>query len=141
MTVVVDASVAIKWVFSEPNSDLAAALLVSQTLLAPDLLLLECANVVWRRIRTGDISIEEGRVRLAVLKRSPVSRISTASLLPEALDWAIRLDHPVYDCVYLALAIARNAVVVTDDRRFAAAAGRVPESASHVRLLDSPPKP
>lgn len=141
MTVVVDASVAIKWVFSEPNSDLAAGLLVSQTLLAPDLLLLECANIVGRRIRTGDISVEEGRVRLAVLKRSPVSRTSTASLLPEALDWAIRLDHPVYDCVYLALAIARNAVVVTDDRRFATAAGRVPESALHVRLLDAPPKP
>lgn len=56
-----------------------------------------------------------------------------------ALDLATRLDHPVYDCLYLALALDRGAALATADRRFAAAitrAGALPAP----RLL-TPPAP
>jgi predicted nucleic acid-binding protein len=40
----------------------------------------------------------------------------TASLAPRALELALNLDHPVYDCFYLALAEAETAQMVTADR-------------------------
>ena len=46
MTVVVDASVALKWVIEEDGSEAAQALVVRHPLAAPDLLMIECANVL-----------------------------------------------------------------------------------------------
>ena len=51
MTVVVDASVALKWVIQEDGSEAAEALLRQEPLLAPDLLIVECANVLWVKTR------------------------------------------------------------------------------------------
>jgi predicted nucleic acid-binding protein len=60
MTVIVDASVALKWVLEEDGSDHASALLAEQPLAAPDLLVVECANVLWakarRRVLTRDLA-------------------------------------------------------------------------------------
>ena len=49
-----------------------------------------------------------------------------AALVPEALRLSDFLDDPVYDCLYLALAMDVRALVVIADRRFAAAAARDP---------------
>jgi predicted nucleic acid-binding protein len=38
---------------------------------------------------------------------------------------AVQSSHPIYDFLYLALALDRRTHVVTDDRRFAAAAARL----------------
>jgi predicted nucleic acid-binding protein len=46
---VVDASVALKWVIDEDGSEAAGALLLEEPLAAPDLLMVECANVLWTR--------------------------------------------------------------------------------------------
>jgi predicted nucleic acid-binding protein len=63
-------------------------------------------------------------------------RISPAvGLLDEALALGLALAHPVYDCVYLALAIASDARVVTADRRFRLAAQREPGLEDRVVLL------
>ncbi len=61
----------------------------------------------------------------------------TEQLAAEALALALDLDHPVYDCVYLALAIARDLPLVTADRRLIAAAQGRPEIAGHVRALST----
>ena len=53
MTVVVDASVALKWVIEEDGSEAAGALLLEEPLAAPDLLIVECANVLWAKARRG----------------------------------------------------------------------------------------
>lgn len=53
----------------------------------------------------------------------------------QALELARLLDHPVYDCTYLALAIALERPVITADRRFAAAVSRNAEAAPFVQLL------
>jgi len=58
MTIIVDASVALKCVIEEDGSEAAGALLLKEPLAPPDLLMFECANVLWakarRRVLTRD---------------------------------------------------------------------------------------
>ena len=56
-------------------------------------------------------------------------------LAAAALSLASDLDHPVYDCIYLALALERGVLVVTADHRFATAVRKHPFHADRVRLL------
>jgi len=121
--VVLDASVAVKWVLDEPGSDKARAL-SSAVLEAPDFLIVECANILWKKVLVGDLSLEGAMIRLDLLSRAPIALNSTGDLLEPALRLAARLKHPVYDCIYLALAVRREVPLVTADRRFAAAIRR-----------------
>ena len=133
---VVDASVAVKWVVREPDSDAAAALRREQ-LIAPVLWLAEAANVLWRRVRIGDITADEARARLSELTEAPVASFPMEPHLDRALQLASELAHPIYDCLYLALALHHDTHVITADARFAAAVASHPELAGRVRLLGS----
>jgi predicted nucleic acid-binding protein len=116
--VVVDASVAVKWVVAEPGSEAALALRRRHGpagLLAPELLAVECANILWRKARLGELSAREARVAGAVLARAGVALLPVR--LPAALDLALRLGHPAYDCAYLALALERGLPFATADAR------------------------
>jgi predicted nucleic acid-binding protein len=115
--IIVDASVALKWVLDEDDSPLARAL-AQRELSAPDLLWSECANALWRWARTGALPGRIAHQRLAALRRAPVTLTPTGRLLDRALTLAIEIDHPIYDCAYLALALAQGAQVVSADRRF-----------------------
>jgi predicted nucleic acid-binding protein len=132
VTIVIDASVAVKWVLSESGSDAADALL-DQDLMAPVLWLAEAANVLWRRARTGDITAKQANARLIELLKAPVASLPIEPHLERALALAMEIGHPIYDCIYLALALHHDTQVVTADRRFAAAARQ--EFAGRVRLL------
>jgi predicted nucleic acid-binding protein len=134
VTVVVDASVALKWVLDEPESDAADAL-SSEELIAPALWLVEAANALWRRSRRGEISDEEAMERLSELHNAPVTTTSIEDDLLAAAALASTLDHPVYDCVYLALARRENTCVITADKRFHAVVDRSPDFRGLVRLL------
>jgi predicted nucleic acid-binding protein len=116
--VVVDASVAIKWVTDEPGSAEAARLLDRQ-LVAPDLLGIEFANALWRKVRLGEMAPDEARLAARALMRAPVEFVETRPLLDAALALAVEFDHPAYDGVYLAVAEAQSVPLVTADRRFA----------------------
>jgi predicted nucleic acid-binding protein len=135
VSIVVDASVALKWVVEEPGSDAALAIR-SEQLVAPAIWLAEAANALWRHVRLGEASAVEAFARMARLERAPVLSIPIQRYVAAALELATRSDHPVYDCFYLALAIELGAPVVTDDRRFAAAAARI-GFGKQVRLLGS----
>ncbi len=134
MSVVVDASVALKWVLDEPGKDAADALL-DEDLIAPSLWLLEAANVLWQRRRRGELTATQAHARLDELYNAPVATLPIEDYLRAASDLAALLDHPVYDCVYLALAVAEDSYVVTADRRFHAAVERVEALQGRVRLL------
>lgn len=133
MKIVVDASVALKWVLEEPGSE-AALRLRQENLVAPALWLVEAANVLWLRVRIGDVDADEAAARYRELVSAPVTSLPNEPLLPEALQLATKIAHPVYDCLYLALALREDSHVVTADRRFARVAER-PELANRVRLL------
>ena len=134
--VVVDASVAIKWVIEEPGSAAAALLLDGRPLHAPPLLFVEAANAFWVMTRRGAIERAGAADALSQLRQAPFATPPTADLMPQALSLAQTLDHPVYDCVYLALALIREVPVVTADRRFVSAALRDPDVAMLVQPLE-----
>ena len=104
MTIVIDASVALKWVFDEPGTEAALALREEQ-LIAPSLWLAEAANALWHHVRLGEISSEEALARLTVLASAPVASLAFEALVEPALELATELPHPVYDCLYLAPAL------------------------------------
>ncbi len=136
MTIVIDASVAVKWVLRETDSDAADALLDHHDLMAPVLWLAEAANALWRRARIGEITADEANLRLSELLNAPVASVAIEPHLDRALRLATEIGHPVYDCVYLAVALHHQTHVVTADRRFAAAAAQ-PALAGRVRLLSA----
>jgi predicted nucleic acid-binding protein len=118
MTVVVDASVALKWVIPEVLSDRAETLRGrADRLLAPDLLLPEAANALWKKLIRREITAREAAQALDLLMASGLDVRPSGPLLGRALELARRLRHPVYDCVYLALAQGEDATLVTADQR------------------------
>jgi len=137
VSVVVDASVALKWVLDEAGQEAAAALL-DEDLIAPSLWLIEAANVLWRMCRRGEMSADEAKARLAELYNAPVATGPIEDDLPAAANLANTLSHPVYDCLYLAMAIRENTYVVTADRRFYAIVDRALPLQGKVRMLTDP---
>ncbi len=117
---IVDASVAVKWLVTEAYSDTAASLLdPANELVAPELLFAEAANALWSICRRGDISRTDLLEATTSLRVAPIAvPLSMRQLAPSASRLAIELDHPVYDCFYLALAMHEQYPVVTADRRF-----------------------
>ena len=116
MSFVIDASVAIKWVVEEQGTEPALALR-RHNLVAPDLLNAECANILWKKRRLGEFTADEARLAGRLLAASEIELVPTRSLMEAALDIAISLDHPAYDCIYLALAEDRDVPFVTADLR------------------------
>ena len=114
---VVDASVAIKWVVRETDSGFATALLQDHRLAAPELLVAECSNVLWKKARRGEISDEHAVLAAELLEASDVELVPTRHLLARATRLALDLDHAAYDCVYVALALDRGECLVTADTR------------------------
>jgi predicted nucleic acid-binding protein len=133
MKLVVDASVALKWVLSEPGTE-AALSLRDQDLIAPSLWITEAANGLWRSVRLGELALAEAAEFLDELMKAPVTSLPMEPHLQAALALAVEVQHPINDCIYLALAVQQDSHVVTADRRFAAAANR-PALAGRVRLL------
>ncbi len=125
MTLVIDASVACKWFFDEPLSPEARRLATDHvTFVAPDMILAECANAAWRRVRSDEIAPVHARAFLNSLPLWFESLAPAAELHETAFEMAHELGHPVYDCLYLALAERARARVVTADRAFAERVGR-----------------
>jgi predicted nucleic acid-binding protein len=133
MKLVVDASVALKWVLSEPGTEAALALR-SQELMAPALWFAEATNALWRRVRLGEVALAEAAEFLDELIKAPVVALAMEPHLHAALALATELQHPIYDCLYLTVALHHDAYVVTADRRFVAAVAES-EWAERVRLL------
>lgn len=114
---VIDAAVAIKWVVDEPGTEQALELRRQARLVAPDLLVAECANVLWKKVRRGELLRDEALLAARLLQAADIELLPTRSLLEAATRIAIDLQHPAYDCVYLALAVERDCQLVTADQR------------------------
>lgn len=119
MELVVDASVAIKWVVPETDADLAVAIRHNR-MAAPDLLMAECANILWKKFTRSEISSEFVDTAAAILQRADVELVPMRSLLQAAAKLSVAYGHPGYDCMYLALAELRDWPFVTADERLVA---------------------
>lgn len=118
MSWIVDASVAAKWFFPEEGTDRARQLLQrGGDLIAPELILVEVGSVAWKRVLKGETSTDHARSVLRALPQIVSLLVPISSLHERALDLALALEHPIYDCCYLALAEERELPLVTADRR------------------------
>ncbi|MFO1038408.1 MAG: type II toxin-antitoxin system VapC family toxin [Geminicoccaceae bacterium] len=120
MNIVVDASVAAKWLFDEEHTSRARSLLRvwDADMWAPDLLWAELASVVWKRHRRAEIDEATALSSMAEIRLWPIRLVSNAELAADALGWSLVLRHPPYDCIYLALAQRLGARLVTADAKF-----------------------
>ena len=137
MPVVVDASVAAKWLIAEPDSAIAAGLLDrSFDLHAPRLLASEIANMLWRKALQGFLDEYEAVRLAAALLAMPLKWRDDEATCVKALRIAVELGHPAYDCIYLALALRIGAKVVTADKRFVSAVASTPYRPVVIPLWD-----
>nr|WP_294508080.1 type II toxin-antitoxin system VapC family toxin [uncultured Rhodopila sp.] len=121
--IVVDASAVLEVLLRTPSAKTIEARLFvpDQTLHAPHVLDIEVAQVIHRYAANGDLSSERGRAAMVDLADIPLRRYPHAFLLPRI--WTLRNNLTAYDAAYVALADALGAVLLTRDKRLAAAAG------------------
>lgn len=126
--IVVDASVAAKWLLAEADSDIAFDFLDrhQSALTAPDLLAVEVSRalVTATNMQRIDRNAAVSRLQfwLKILDEGQIALHSSIAHLTTASDLAIDLGHPLPDCIYLALAQQLNCPLVTADGKFAARA-------------------
>ena len=122
MNIVVDASVAAKWLFSERDSDRAVTLLLETVggrlkSLAPDILPAEIGNVLAMRVSRGLLQQQQALAEYQRFQQSCPALISNGILADRALRLALRQRHPIYDCLYLALALEAGCELITADEK------------------------
>ena len=125
--IVVDASALLEVLLRTPAADVVEDRLFAagQTLHAPHLLDVEAAQVIRRYAANGEIDAERGRLALDDLADFPLRRYPHDFLLPRI--WSLRNNLTAYDAVYVALAEALDAPLLTRDRRLAASPGHQAE--------------
>ena len=126
---VVDASVAIKLFIEEPLSEQAHGLFGRLAdpspirLYAPDLLYIECANILWKAVTRWGMPAYDAAVALSQLQQLLLDVTSTADLAGEALALAVANHITAYDACYVALARQLGAPLVTADKPLVTAMG------------------
>lgn len=119
---VVDASVVVKWYFPEQFSEhalsiLDRALADETSLVAPDLMLYEVANVLWKSVRGQRLALEEAELALQHLVRSPIRLIEASLVASRALQIGADTGRTTYDASYLAVAEVFDTATLTADER------------------------
>lgn len=119
MIYVVDASVLIKWYVPEIYDREADKILNGgNDLHAPELILPELSNIVWKKIRRGEIAEQKGKSIVAAFAKADIKFHPHKNLINSAFHGAAATGQTVYDWSYLALAVALSCQFVTADERF-----------------------
>lgn len=136
--IVVDASLAVKWLVREPDSDRADRLFDAQAgeLCGPDLLVIEVSRALVAAANARRIAPTAARNALTAwfdrLDGAIILHPCDSRLIDRATTLALDLGHPLADCVYLVLAIDLGVDLVTCDARFHA---RAASQFSMIKLL------
>lgn len=118
MIVIVDANVAVRWSIRDDFSSAADQLLGADVLaFAPDLIIPELANTLWKMERAAQVSAEQVDRALMEIPRGFDRLFDTAAFFERSVAIARTLKHPAYDCFYLALSEMLKAPLVTLDRK------------------------
>jgi predicted nucleic acid-binding protein len=115
---VVDSSVVIKWFVPEVHSDDALRYLDPDLERnAPELLLAEVSNILWKKAGRGELTAAEANKIAEDVEQADVNIHPMRPLFGPGLRFALATGRPAYDCIYLALADSLSTRVVTADRR------------------------
>ena len=116
---VIDANIAAKWYLPEADSQLAEQLFATKAEFhAPNFLAIEFANIYGKHSVAGRTSMDAWHAASSQLKKSILYWHSDDPLLDHALELAVTHKHPIFDCIYLALAVQIDGIVVTADQQF-----------------------
>jgi predicted nucleic acid-binding protein len=83
-TLVIDASVAVKWVIDEDGTSEALTLRKLARLIAPELLAAECVNILWKKVQRDDLSKGEAFLAARLLQAANIDFLPNRSLLEAA---------------------------------------------------------
>lgn len=127
ITLVLDASVAVKWAMPsarEPLTDESLRLLKRHVagevdFIVPDVFWAELGDVLWKGVRQRRWKRDEAESVAADMRARDFTTVSSLVLLPEALKIAFAYDRAVYDCLYAALAVQAKTEMITADERLA----------------------
>ena len=133
--IVVDASIAVKWLIDEGDQERAIAIGKLGDLIAPDIISLEVANALWAKVRAKKISRSHADDLFATLMHWPMTFASSVRLAERARSLSFELDAAIYDCLYWALALEQSAALATADLAFIAKLRRKRVPASRIILL------
>ena len=118
-TVVADASVAVKWYISENFTTEAEKLLDgSYEIHAPELIIPEFGNIIWKKVRHGEITDREALLVISAFQKQNIAFHAHQTLINAAFTGAKISGQTVYDWTYLALAVSLSCEFVTADEKF-----------------------
>ena len=124
-TLVLDASAAVRIVVGPSPEKIIAALDSVDDVIVPTLFAEEVSNALWKYVHEDILASSDAITRVRTALALP-NRIFPSgydeSFLTEVFNEACRLDHPVYDLLYLVTARRNAASLATCDRRLAALA-------------------
>lgn len=125
MRVVLDASVALKWVLNEPDSPVASQFRSElrqqlHEILAPDTFLAEIGHALTRAERKGLIQPPQALTFYGDILSTAPDLHSIIPLMPRAIELSSQVRHGVYDCLLIALGEREGCSVLTADDTLAA---------------------
>ncbi len=88
--------------------------------IVPDIFISEICNVVWKKFKVQEITAEQGQAIVTNVPAVIDHIVPTIELAQRAFDLAVQFNHPVYDCLYLALAERESIRFITDDTKLVA---------------------
>jgi predicted nucleic acid-binding protein len=130
LKVVIDSSVAIKWLITESYSPQAEQILQHYQsgdieMLVPELIYAEVGNVIWKKHEFQGLGGEDARAVMLSFLHLPLNVVPTQQLLIDAFQLAITYRRTVYDSLYLALSQREQCEFITADEKLVHAVQRV----------------
>ena len=121
-SVVIDCSVAAKWFVGGHHWEKALSILKSHrtetlTLLAPDFIQVELANVLWKLQRGGHLKLQFAQEALNEFSTIEITYTVATELLADAFALAVKHKRSVYDSLYIALSVRAGCPMITADER------------------------
>ena len=118
---VIDTSALIKIVLPEEYSEKVRHLIVrhqsaAMKLMAPDYIVVECANVLWKHARRNELSVHEAAEGISLLRQAGIELVPFNELLDDAIQLAVSADITVYDALFAVLAGREGIPLITADR-------------------------
>jgi len=122
---VIDASVVIKIFLQEDLSEEVQQIIDDNylnsaepaSLIVPDLLFVECANILRSKVRFDGYPPKQALEALHYLRSLALPATSNAELIEEALAIALIYEITAYDAIYVALTAQNNIPLLTADAR------------------------